>query len=318
MLIEQFPSAKIIRIKQHVDYTEDSNYYHETLKIEQNDGGDRLCDIGSSILKNLPILIDDCTHVLAQGDTASCYYSLMCAFQMKRTCIHLEAGMRTHDLENPWPEEAYRQMISRITDIHLCPSDIEMINLLNENIPKHKIHVVGNTILDLVKSYDVDTTPKNKILVTLHRRENWTSYKNLVKNIKKLASKNNRYDFYFLSHPNPSLKKIIEDEKLLDYVKVLNSLNHKELITLLGETNCVITDSGGIQEEANFLGKFLYVIRKTTERNSIKPHKYKLISEDEVEYIDLNKQNYEQGFEYGNGSSLYKIKELFNTFTNGH
>ena len=312
VLIEQFPGAKVVRVIQHIDYTEDNGYYSETLEIDN--GQERLCDIGSSILKKLPILIKDCTHVLAQGDTASCYYSLLCAFQMKKVCIHLEAGMRTRDLNNPWPEEAYRQMISRIADIHLCPSDIEKENLLSEQIPEHKIHVIGNTILDLVKSYSTDTTPKNKILVTLHRRENWNSYMNLIRNLKKLAKKNGTYTFYFLTHPNPSLKKIIEQENLLECVTVINSIPHRELIELLGESNCVITDSGGIQEEANFLGKFLYVIRKVTERNSIKPHKYKLISEDEVENLDLDKTNYEQGFEYGSGESVNKIRSIFERY----
>lgn len=319
VLIEQFPGAKVIRVLQHRDYTEDKGYYSETLDIDATEvGGDRLCDVGSNILKKLPSFINDCTHVLAQGDTASCYYSLLCAFQMKKSCIHLEAGMRTRDLNNPWPEEAYRQMISRIADIHLCPSNVEKENLLSEKIPENKIYVIGNTILDLVKSYYIDTTPKNKILITLHRRENWNSYGNLIKSIKKLASVNTTYKFYFLTHPNPILKKIIEEENLLDSVTVLDSLPHRELIELLGESNCVITDSGGIQEEANFLGKFLYVIRKTTERNNIKLHKYKLINECDIMNIDLSKKNCEQGFEYGRGDSVRKIKDLFDKFTNGY
>jgi UDP-N-acetylglucosamine 2-epimerase (non-hydrolysing) len=303
VLMERVPSnTKIVRILQHVDYHEDDGYYTDLLNIDEV-SGDRLCDICSSIIHRLPKLIKDCTHVLAQGDTASCYYSLLCAFQMKKICIHLEAGMRTRDLKNPWPEEAYRQMISRFVDIHLCPSQKEKENLINEQIDSKKIHVVGNTILDLVKSYKLDTTPKNNVLVTLHRRENWDSYRQTIQNLNKLVKSNKDFTFYFLTHPNPSLKKIIEEENL--ECTILNGLEHKKLIELLGSCNCVITDSGGIQEEANFIGKFMYILRKITERNSMKPHKYKLV--ENFNDIDIKKSNLEQGFEYGDGNSVSLI-----------
>lgn len=307
VLIEKVPSnTKIVRILQHTDYKEDEGYYTDTLEIEK--GEDRLCDIGSSILNKLPNLIKDCTHVLAQGDTSSCYYTLLCAFQLKKVCIHLEAGMRTRDLENPWPEEAYRQMISRIADIHMCPSEKEKDNLIDEKINPDKIYVIGNTILDLVKSYNIDTTPKNNILVTLHRRENWDSYRHIIQNLNTLVKSNRDFTFYFLTHPNPVLKKIVEEENL--QCKILNGLEHKKLIELLGSCNCVITDSGGIQEEANFLGKFMYILRKTTERNSMKSHKYKLV--ENFYEIDVHKSNFEQGFEYGDGNSVSLIlKTIF-------
>ena len=125
---------------------------------------------------------------------------------MAKICIHLEAGMRTYDLDNPYPEEGYRQMISRITDIHLCPSETEKLNLLNEKA-KGKIFVVGNTILDLVESYKKPIINKNIVLITLHRRENWTDYSRYLQKLCLLASKHPNITFKFLAHFNKSLEE---------------------------------------------------------------------------------------------------------------
>ena len=295
VLIECFKPV-VIRIDQHENYKEDEGFYTHRLAI---DSGDRLSRIGSSILTKLPELIGDCTHVLAQGDTASCFYSLLTAYQMKKVCIHLEAGMRTYQLCHPWPEESYRQMISRIASIHLCPSEQEAANLRAERV-SGSIQVVGNTILDLVKSYNYPVTYEKKVIVTLHRRENWENYRELIRKLNKLAQKNPDTRFIFFVHPNPELQRIVHEEG--SSLDVSPPVDHPTLVKLLAECACVITDSGGIQEESNFLGKHIYILREYTERLAIPSHKYTLMPD--VENIDVTPRKHEPGFEYGDGNTV--------------
>lgn len=298
----------VIKINQHVNLTEDDGYYDTIVEID-NITNDRLSNIGSSILIKLSNIITDSTHILAQGDTATVFYSLLCGFQMKKICIHLEAGMRTYDIENPFPEEGYRQMISRITDIHLCPSEYEKDILISEKV-KGNIHVVGNTILDLVKSYNFKITHEKKALITLHRRENWLDFKDYIIELSKLI-KTSEYTFYFLTHPNPSFNTILTELKdmIPNNMIIMQSLKHRELIELLSSCSFVITDSGGIQEEANFLGKHMYVLRKNTERKAINTNKITLCSLNTIKSITCNIQH-EQGFEYGDGNSCNKILDI--------
>ena len=300
-------TVKVIKINQHTNLTEDTGYYDSTIEIDTI-CNDRISNIGSSILTKLPDYLHDVTHVLAQGDTASVFYSLLCGFQMKKICIHLEAGMRTYDLDNPYPEEGFRQMISRITDIHLCPSELEQLHLVSEKV-KGRISIVGNTILDLVKSYKIPITYEKKILITLHRRENWNDFKDYIIRLSELCNNNRDYTFYFLTHPNPSFHTILTElqDRLSTNLQIMNSLPHYKLIQLLSSCACVITDSGGIQEEANFLGKHMYVLRKVTERQSIPADKITLCTLDNIHTIDCTIANHRQGFEYGDGESCAKI-----------
>lgn len=300
----------VIKIRQHVTILDDIGYFDMCIDIDEI-SGDRISNIGCSILSKLPCMINDTTHILAQGDTATVFYSLLCGFQMKKVCIHLEAGMRTYDLANPFPEEGYRQMISRITDIHLCPSEHEKAILEREQV-KGKIFVVGNTILDLVKSYDFPITNEKKVLITLHRRENWLDFKEYIIELAKLIKANQEYTFYFLTHPNPTFKQIINElhEIIPKNMEITDSLPHRGLIKLLSSCSFVITDSGGIQEEANYLGKHMYVLRKTTERQAIHPSKLTLCSIDTIKNIECKCFEHEQGFEYGDGNSSLAVKNI--------
>ena len=313
-LIKLFHLQKIkitvIKINQHVHLSEDTGYFNNIINIDEL-CDNRLSNIGASILTKLPAYIKQSTHILAQGDTACVFYSLLCGFQMKKICIHLEAGMRTYDLDNPYPEEGLRQMISRITDIHLCPSELEKLRLVSEKV-KGSIHIVGNTILDLVKSYNISITYEKKVLITLHRRENWNDFKEYIIQLSDLCCNNSDYTFYFLTHPNPSFNTILTELKkiLAPNMIIMNSLPHHELILLLSSCSCVITDSGGIQEEANFLGKHMYVLRKVTERQSIPLDKITLCRLDTIHAIDCRISNHMKGFEYGNGESCEKIIEV--------
>jgi UDP-N-acetylglucosamine 2-epimerase (non-hydrolysing) len=315
LLIDTFKNNNIdisvIKINQHTSFMDDIGYFNELINIE-NYSDNRLSNIGSSILNNLPKYINDRTHILTQGDTSTAYYGLLVAFQMRKICIHLEAGMRTYDLDNPYPEEGYRQMISRITDIHLCPSDNEKNNLINEKV-KGKIFIIGNTILDLVSSYNIQIKFENNVLITLHRRENWNDYSVYINNLCLLASKHTNITFTFLAHYNPSLQAILNNiETIPSNFKILQPLQHNELIILLSSCLCVITDSGGIQEEANFLGKHLYVLRKVTERNAISDTNITLCSIGDILNIDIYKKGV-RGFEYGDGNSCKLIVNIIRT-----
>ncbi len=304
-------SFNVIKINQHNNFEEDKGFYDFIIAIEDT-SNNRLSNIGASILNSLPKYIEDSDCILAQGDTATVFYALLTGFQMKKKIIHLEAGLRTYDLENPYPEEGYRQMISRISDIHLCPSETEKKILEAEKV-SGDIYVVGNTILDLVKSYDYPISVENKVLITLHRRENWDEYKSTILGIISLVKRYKSLEFYFIMHHNPSLQVIIKEcmNFSLNNFKLLEPIPHKELIRLLSSCNCVITDSGGIQEEANYLGKHMYVLRKVTERNSIPQDKISLISSDDLETLELKEKfSLNQGFEYGDGNSCEKILEI--------
>jgi UDP-N-acetylglucosamine 2-epimerase (non-hydrolysing) len=299
----------VIRINQHINLEEDDGYYSSCINIKEHTNN-RINNIGISILSELPAYLveSNTSHLLAQGDTASCFYSILCAFQLHITTIHLEAGMRTYNLDNPFPEEGFREMISRITNIHLCPSEYEANILRKECVPHNNIHIIGNTIIDLVKSYNIPITITNKIIITLHRRENWNDYKDYIKCIIKLCQKYNKYQFIFFTHLNPALNLIINNTisslgNNIYNLKIMNAIKHIELIKHISEAQCIITDSGGLQEEANFLGKHIYIVRKITERHAIPYTKRTYIDIESFDNILLPHIQKEQGYEYGNGNS---------------
>lgn len=296
---------KVIRINQHQHLVEDAGFYDTLLDINTQ-SADRISAVGSSILINLPAVLEGCTHVLAQGDTATVFYSLLVAFQMGKKVIHLEAGMRTYNLEQPFPEEGFRQMISRITTLHLCPSEREADHLCAERVQPDTIYIVGNTILDLVANYGFVTTKTNNILITLHRRENWAAYDQLLAGIADLATKWPTYTFTFISHPNPALKTKLADFKRANLL-IVEPMVHKELISALSACSAVITDSGGIQEEANFLGKPTFVLRQQSERRGTNIY---CTSLEALATIDFDKVHGQPDFEYGHGDTCLKIVGL--------
>lgn len=253
---------------QHMDLVEGTN---PDIQFDLGNGnnGNRLDSILAAIAMNFDRYSDEIskhTDVLVQGDTASALAVALCSFHRKKNIIHLEAGLRTYDIENPWPEEAYRSMISRITQLHLCPTPASMQNLERERAPGTKV-LVGNTVLDNLVG--VKTSEENIVLVTLHRRENikylddW--YNSIVKIVNNLPS----YEFIFPMHKNPEVGRIIN--KLLlsnrNNITILEPLAHKDCIDILAKCKLVITDSGGLQEEACFLRKKVIVCRQFTERS---------------------------------------------------
>ena len=202
------------------------------------------------------------TGVVVQGDTASAFAGALVAFQLELPIYHIEAGLRTYDLASPFPEEGYRQMISRIASVHFCPTQPNFTNILAEpsNRSTSAVRKTGNPGLP-TSSEKVEHGPK--VLVTMHRRENFPLLPDWFVTINKIASLHPEFEFIIPLHHNPNVQK---HRELLTNLKVIDPLPHEELISLLRECSFVISDSGGIQEECTYYNKRCFVCRTITER----------------------------------------------------
>lgn len=204
--------------------------------------------------------------VLVQGDTASAFACALAAFHRKIPIIHLEAGLRSFDNENPYPEEFYRRSISMMASINLCPTGQNWDNLSKENVPG-KSFITGNTILDTLREKYLESKIENTIICTLHRRENLDKIKEWFEVLDFLAEKYQGFSFILPIHKNPEIYKY---KNLFKYVKCVEAMNHNKFLVELSKCALVITDSGGICEELSYLGKKMFIARKETERPEAK------------------------------------------------
>ena len=225
-----------------------------------DDGPNRLDSIVQAILNNEEIF-EDISCVMVQGDTTSAFATALAAFHRKIPVAHLEAGLRTYDKYSPYPEEFNRKAISALAEVHFPPTQTAKKRLMKEGY-KEKIFVVGNTVLDNLSSLDPSDT--NTVIVTLHRREKHHEIAKWFIAINELAKKNKHLNFILPIHPNPMVKK---HQDLLTSVIVYPPMEHEEFISRLSRCKYIITDSGGIQEEAAFLKKPCIVCRDFTERD---------------------------------------------------
>lgn len=249
-------NTKILYTGQHISMLPDIKF---DMALYIDNKRNRLNSIISSILDQFPDT-SDYKYVLVQGDTATAYACALAAFNAGTDVIHLEAGLRTYNLGSPFPEEGYRQMISRIAKINLCPTKKAANNLWMERINNY--YVVGNTVLDNI--VNIKPTYGNTILVTLHRTETIPIIDSWFYEINCLAKENKHLKFVLPIHANPKIKI---HSKLLTDVTVVDPLDHDSLINIMKDTLLCITDSGGIQEEATFLNKKTIVCRTSTERS---------------------------------------------------
>jgi UDP-N-acetylglucosamine 2-epimerase len=229
---------------------------------ETHKEGNRLDDIIKNCLSGNEEIFKDITHILVQGDTTSVVGLSLSALHRKIKVVHLEAGLRTYDFENPYPEENNRRIVSSIATIHLCPTYQNALNLKEEKT-QGEIYVVGNTVLDNLVDYKNSCEYTNKVLVTLHRRENHDKIVDWFSEINQLAKENPSLNFILPIHPNPN---VLRYKHILQDVEVVNPLTHQDLLDILVKTRLVITDSGGIQEECSFFNKKCLVCRIKTER----------------------------------------------------
>lgn len=235
--------------------------------------------------------------VFVHGDTTTSTAAALAAFYQQIPVAHIEAGLRTNNIYNPWPEEMNRQITSRIASFHFAPTELSHRNLLKENIEASKITVTGNTVIDALHrvvdkiqkdkaldsvlaeslknvGYDVTRLKEDKklVLITGHRRENFgDGFLNICRAIKDLASKYPNVDFVYPMHLNPNVRTPIHSmfgENLVDLGNVffIEPLEYLSFVYLMEKSVIVLTDSGGIQEEAPSLGKPVLVMRNTTER----------------------------------------------------
>jgi UDP-N-acetylglucosamine 2-epimerase (non-hydrolysing) len=217
--------------------------------------------------------------LIIQGDTTTAFASALLGFSNKVNIAHIEAGLRTYDKYQPYPEEINRRLISHIVDVHFAPTDSAKENLIKENIPKEKIFVVGNTvvaslheILNDDKNFDLGLKRLIKdrefILLTAHRRENFgESIMNISQAMLEISKKYRDLLIIYPVHPNPNIKNVVYS--ILDGVKnikLMKPLDYKNFIFLMNKARFILTDSGGIQEEAISLNKYVFVLRNKTER----------------------------------------------------
>ena len=223
-----------------------------------------LTDILSSIsLRFSEILRSENPDLLiVQGDTSTVAISALIAFYEKVPVGHVEAGLRTYDLTSPFPEEGNRQIVSRLAQYNWAPTAKAAQQLKNENI--HNVFITGNTVIDACLNFNYPVSYDNKILITLHRRENFgEKMEKIFSEIEALAKEKPHLDFIFPIHPNPNVQKL---KGMMKHVNVIDPLGYAEMMKLLSSAKFVISDSGGIQEECAAFGKKVLVCRNTTER----------------------------------------------------
>ena len=265
---EQDVPFKSVWTGQHVDLINDGEVIADFLLYPRDSMGmiNRLDEIVGGILDPKyacnPFEQEGITSVLVQGDTASTFACALAAFHRNIPVIHLEAGLRSYDLQQPYPEEGYRRMISQIASVHFCPTYLAVQNLKKEGI-KLNVWCTGNTVLDNLAKLNVNVRDKSQVLITMHRRENHARIRDWFAAFDDLALSHSTHRFFFVRHPNPAVS---DHCGMLKHVRVLDPLKHRQMIKMLANCTFVITDSGGIVEESSFLGKSSIVCRKETER----------------------------------------------------
>ncbi len=271
-------------------------------RLELMQTGQSLCGLMGRALAQLePVLAEvKPDRVLVQGDTLTAYCAAMAAFLMKIPVGHIEAGLRSHDLSAPWPEEFNRRAIGITTDMHFAPTEQSKADLLTENYPAAQIHVTGNTVIDallmfrakmhddaalkseLAARFTMLNDAKRLVLVTSHRRENFDGgIESICAALKSLASRDD-IELIFPVHPNPSVigpvKAALGDAKNIHLIEPQDYLG---FLYLMDRAHLILSDSGGVQEEAPSLQKPLLVLRDTTERpEGIKAGVAKLVGTD--------------------------------------
>ncbi|MEW9265553.1 UDP-N-acetylglucosamine 2-epimerase (non-hydrolyzing) [Kineococcus endophyticus] len=223
----------------------------------------------------------DVAAVVVQGDTTSALAAALAAFNARVPVVHLEAGLRTADLHNPFPEEGNRRLIGQIADLHLAPTERARAALVREGVAAERIAVTGNTVIDALLTTVAGLAPatedagsmidggrRGHVLVTAHRRESWgAAFQGILDAVRHLATTHRRQRFLWAAHPNPELKgRVLAAMDGLDNVQVVPPLPYRDMVAALRDASVVLTDSGGLQEEAPSLGKPVLVMRASTER----------------------------------------------------
>ena len=245
--------------------------------------GQTLYDITTKALNGLKEVIEEAKPdmVLVHGDTTTTFAGALAAFYAQVPVGHVEAGLRTGNKYSPYPEEMNRKLTGSIADMHFAPTSTSKANLLKENVNPETILVTGNTVIDALETtvkadYEFADAEFNKIfargnrliLMTTHRRENLGEpMRNVYKALRKVLETHADVEAVFPVHKNPKVREIVQEELGgLDRVHLIEPMDYEPFANLMGKVDIVLTDSGGIQEEAPALGKPVLVLRDTTER----------------------------------------------------
>lgn len=263
--------------------------------------------------------------VLVHGDTTTTFIGAYASFLKQVPVAHVEAGLRTNDMKSPFPEEANRQLVGRIADYHFSATAANRKNLLQENIKNEKIAVVGNTVIDALltvadKPYvfpehleSIFLSDKKTILLTTHRRENLEELEHVYKAINRLVKENNDIQIVFPVHKNPVIrKKVAETMEDASRVHLIEPMDYENFVHIMKHSYLVITDSGGIQEEAPALGKPVLVARSTTERpEGVEAGTLKLVgTSEEIIYKEASRL-------LNDDQAYHEMSQIKNPFGNG-
>lgn len=301
-----------------------------------------LAEIQSRILLNLDKVFNEQSidATIVQGDTMTVLTGALVSFYHKVPVFHVEAGLRSYDIYEPFPEEVMRQMTSRVTQLHFAPTEKNKQALLREGIDENMILVTGNTVIDALFCLSDDVIARSKsffeeknitiddklVLITAHRRENHGErLDRIIKAIYDLAVKYTDHTFVIPVHPNPNVKdKIHENLGKLSNVHLLTPLDYPYLVYLQRNAKLILTDSGGIQEEAPTFGCPTLVMRYETERQEgIEAGVSTLVGADYARILSLSENILSKEKSqtrltaqnpYGDGHSSEKIEKLIREF----
>jgi UDP-N-acetylglucosamine 2-epimerase (non-hydrolysing) len=306
--------------------------------------GQTLTDVTTSILNAMPAVLDDFKPdwVLVHGDTTTTFATALACFYKHVKVGHVEAGLRTNDIYSPWPEEANRKLASVITQRHFAPTSSSEKNLLSEGIPENNIIVTGNTVIDaliitvgriksdpvleklLQNKFSFLNSAKRNILVTVHRRENLgENITNICEAIGRIAEARTDVEFVCPVHLNPSVQQAFKIRLgAIKNVHLIAPQDYLDFVYLMQRSTFILSDSGGVQEEAPSLGRPVLVLRDTTERpEAVEAGTVRLIGCETQQVIDAvselldNAEIYKTMAmaknPYGNGTAAMEIVNSF-------
>jgi UDP-N-acetylglucosamine 2-epimerase (non-hydrolysing) len=257
------------------------------IDLEVMEKGQDLFDLSTKLLPLLKSAMAKINpdFVIVQGDTTSSYLAALSAFYLRIPVLHIEAGLRSHSIYEPFPEEMNRRQISVLASYHFAATELNKQNLLNEGVDKDRILVTGNTVVDALRSiirhrpnmndtfgeYTDNSKGHRSVLLTVHRRENLGEPINdILKAVEQLLDEFPELNFLMPVHPNPEIQKRISEHELINSrFKTIPPVSYDQFIRLIQHSDLILTDSGGLQEEGAALGKKIFVLRNRTERQEL-------------------------------------------------
>lgn len=279
---------------------------------------DNLIETKAAMLEQLSIALGKNTYtsIVVQGDTLSALVGAEYGFLRQIPVYHVEAGMRTYNPSNPYPEECFRRMISVMATLHFCPSNDEKDNLISEGVSSNNIYVVGNTFVDYRKRSNKRVVEnKKQILITLHRRENIPYFDTLFMQIAEIAKATTDYKWLVPVHPNPIIEELAKKHlEGISNIELSSPLSSDAFYQELLASELIVSDSGGVQEECILNAKKMLVVREVSERKTDFDF-MELVSPTEKPkehfYSLLNKKSTTQGADYyGTGNAAEQIVQI--------